>query len=315
MAKVVLPIREVTISARAKCYPEIVNHVQVSGNDGELKINFVFSNANRKSDCEDEDVPAAVHQQPVLSLAGGPPKLAWVISNSAYDNGWPSLDFVENDKTSMVALLSRAGFQIITSANRSQQQLLTDERAFLQRLMAQTWRSVIVYISGHGVGLNGQNYFVPADAPGNPVGDADLFPIARIERNLHPLVESGMFGMILVDACRSDAGVAAHPMVAANTQGVPVNYSTSPGKTSFDSDRAMSAWTERFVTVAERYPWLGTDQLVMYADRYTKWQSAASLRVQTPVLYGRFPARVPPFGQVIAARTGPEVAALTQPAR
>ena len=74
-------------------------------------------------------------------------------------------------------------------------------------------------------------------------------------------------------------GQTTHPMVAPDNQDVLVNYSTSPGSTSYDSPEGMSAWTERFVTISGAYPWLGIDQLVMYPDRYTKWQSAASLRI------------------------------------
>ena len=42
----------------------------------------------------------------------------------------------------------------------------------------------------------------------------------------------------------------------------------------------MSAWTKRFMSVADAFPEATIDQIIGYANRYTKWQSEASLRVQ-----------------------------------
>ena len=107
-----------------------------------------------------------------------------MIANSDYMNGWPALDFVENDKSNMVALLRRAGFRVIASSNQARQQLLTDESNFLGLLQDHTWSLVVVYLSGHGIGLRGQNYFVPADASdANTVAASGLYPITRISRS------------------------------------------------------------------------------------------------------------------------------------
>ena len=313
VAKVILPVAEITINARSKCYPDIVHHVQIGSDDNNIPIDFIFSNAERRPNCDDEVGRYSVAAGTPSPSLDNPSKLAWVIANSDYMNGWPALDFVENDKSNMVALLRRAGFRVIASSNQARQQLLTDESNFLGLLQDHTWSLVVVYLSGHGIGLRGQNYFVPADASdANTVAASDLYPITRIQQILRPSVSAGAFAIVLVDACRSGTGTTTHPMVAPDNQDVLVNYSTSPGSTSYDSPEGMSAWTERFVTISDAYPWLGIDQLVMYADRYTKWQSAASLRIQVPVLYGRFPARVPRFGWQQAGHIGSEVAALEQ---
>ncbi|HEY0183407.1 MAG TPA: caspase family protein [Rhodopila sp.] len=313
VAKIVLPMGEATITATVKCYPKIVNHIQVGLRDDELDINFVFSNAMRKPDCEDEAQQPAILPVTPAAPAAATEKLAWVIANSAYTDGWPALSFVEDDKTNMVALLSRAGFRVITSYNIPRRQLLADEDTFARLLAERPWRAVVVYMSGHGVGLQGRNYFVPVDAPNAkaPVAQ-DLLAIADVQQILRKSVSRGSFGIVLVDACRSAAGGEGHRMVAADDHDVLVNYSTSPGSTSYDNPGGMSGWTQRFVSVSNAYPGLGIDQLVLYADRYTTWQSAASLRVQTPVLYGRFPPTVPRFGWQQAMAIGTEVPVLQQ---
>jgi len=277
VARVMLPLSEITITARSKCYPDIVHHVQIGNGDHDLPIDFVFSNAERRPNCEDEVERYSVGSGASPPSLGEPSKLAWVIANSDYMNGWPALDFVENDKSNMIALLHRTGFRVVTSFNLARQQLLADENNFRQLLQNHPWSLIVVYLSGHGIGLQGQNYFVPADAPdASTVAASSLYAIATIQQILRPSVSAGGLAIVLVDACRSGVGTTTHPMVAPDNQDVLVNYSTSPGSTSYDSPEGMSAWTERFVTISDAYPWLGIDQLVMYADRYTKWQSAAS---------------------------------------
>ncbi len=311
VAKVMLPVGEITIEAAVRCYPAIVNHAQIGRRDNNIDIDFVFSNANRRPKCEDDVTDPTIVQMSAQPRPGESDKLAWVVTNSSYKNGWPALDFVESDKTNVTALLRHAGFQVTNSYNLTYQELLSAEAAFSRALTNSAWRAVIIYFSGHGMGLQGQNYFVPVDAPAaDRIFASDLYPIARSQQILRSLVAGGTFGIVLVDACR--AGTGKSTMVVPDNQEVLINYSTSPGGTSYDSLNHMSGWTERFVAVSGSYPGLGIDQLVMYADRYTKWQSAASLRFQTPVLYGRFPAHVPPLGWQKADLDGSEIAPLTQ---
>jgi Caspase domain len=266
VAKVLFPAGEITITARAPCYAKIVNHVQIAEQDDDKELDFNFTNAERKPGCEE---PATHSREPAISepsLSQKSAKLAWVITNSTYGGDWPQLSFVDNDQASMNAVLSRAGYRAIDSHNRSKQQLLTDETMVQQALTQQNWSSVIVYISSHGMGLGGRNYIVPADAPAsNSAGPSDLFDIDRIKQDLRPLWNSGVFAIILVDACRSNADTRLRPFLAVHDEGTLVNFSASPGSVSFDGEDGMSGWTERFVALAQTVPWLGTDQLVLYA--------------------------------------------------
>jgi hypothetical protein len=290
-------MKEITITASAKCYPDIVHHVQIGNRDDGVDISFTFTNADRAATCEESVTEKPRQPVPTPSLFGTSPKLAWVIANSRYGNDWPPLDFVENDRDQMTVTLRRAGFHLLSSTNRSRQQLLADEGVFRQELAQQAWTSVIVYVSGHGAGLDGANYIVPTDSPSSTaIRPADLFALSRIAEDLRPLADGGTFAIVLVDACRSDAGSTPHPLLADDGQGVLMNHSAAPGGVSFDDDNGLSAWTERFIAVADAHPEVGIDQLVLYANRYTKWQSEASLRIQEPILYGNLPARTPPFG-------------------
>ena len=54
VAKVILPVAEITINASSKCYPDIVHHVQIGSDDNNIPIDFIFSNAERRPNCDDE---------------------------------------------------------------------------------------------------------------------------------------------------------------------------------------------------------------------------------------------------------------------
>jgi hypothetical protein len=302
VAKVTLPKLPVTITASTRCYPDIVHYLQIGEQNNGIDINFAFSNANRKVDCDDEEIsppeaPEPSQSSPDSRSPGSPQKLAWVITNSDYGDNWTPLSFVENDRDRIIRTFGRAGYKVIVSHNTSRDRLLTDEAGFRRELAGQTWNSVIVYISGHGIGLHGENFLVPIDAPGiNGIKPADLFDISRIASDLDPIADAGAFALVLVDACRFNPEFAPDALSRVGERGVLVNYSAAPGSYSFAGDIGMSFWTQRFVELADAYPGLPTDHIVRYANAYTKWQSETSPQVQSPVLVGRVPASVPMFG-------------------
>src|SRR3954463_7392444 len=91
--------------------------------------------------------------------------LVWVIATDTYDGDWPPLKFVKNDRQSTVDLFKRNGHHVFVSQNRSLSQLQADRAAFRKLMTGKSWQSVIVYISGHGVGSQQGSFVVPTDAP------------------------------------------------------------------------------------------------------------------------------------------------------
>jgi len=297
IAKIVLPKHSVTITATNQCYPDIVHYLQLDERSDGIDVNFVFSNANRKPDCGDEGASPTESSAKAMSASDSQRKLAWVITNSDYGDSWIPLTFVENDRDRIAQTFARAGYKVLVSHNQSHDQILADEAGFRRELGGQTWDSVIVYISGHGVGLRGGNYLVPRGAPAvEEIKPTDLLSISQIASDLDPVADAGTFALVLVDACRSNPEFVPVSPLKVEEHNVLVNYSAAPGSYSFAGDIGMSFWTQRFVEIADVYPGLPTDRIVQYANAYTRWQSRTSLRVQSPVLVGRAPASAPMFG-------------------
>jgi hypothetical protein len=300
IAKVSLPRGGVTIVGNAPCFPDAVQHVQVDHGYEGSDIQFFFSNLDRRLSCNDDQTPGFPRAYEISRGTNGQ-RLAWVVTNGTYGPGWPALSFVDGDRKAMTATLRRAGYQTLVSSDLQLGQLKADWESFRHRISRQAWQSVILYFSGHGVAVGTSNFFVPTDAPGAGFGSTHLFAISEVIRALEPVAASGGCVTVLVDACRAQSGKEGSKLVAEPAGSVLVNHSASPGATSFDGDYGMSAWTERFVTVADAFPDASIDQILGYANRYTSWQSEASQRVQNPVLYGRPRSRMCTFGDLPGA--------------
>lgn len=302
IVRVLLPRAGVTITARTTCFRTQKHFVQVGSMNHGDPISFTFSNNDRRGDCIDEAMAPSAAIPPRVPDPG---RLAWVIGNGQYEEGWPALGIVAEDRSQMAATLQRAGYQVRVSADRPWSDLRADAAAFREALMRANPRIAIIYVSGHGVSLDATNYLVPINAP--PPGlvrPEHLFGIDQLVEILRPVEAAGGCAVLLVDACRSVPGAQVQPLTAEPPRGILVNHSTAPGGTSFDGDRGMSAWTERFVTIAADFPDAQIDQLLGYANRYTRWQSEASRRIQTPVLYGRPAMPTPAFGAGVPPRRG-----------
>lgn len=291
IARVLLPVAGITIEARAPCFPVLTHFVQVGTlRDGD-PISFDFVNFDRRAGCLPEAPTAAA------ATPADPGRLAWVIGNGAYGADWPPLGIVAADRQGMTAVLRRAGYEVTVSADRGRAALLEDAAAFRAALTQAAPRVAIIYVSGHGLSLDGRNFLVPVDAPATAVARPEhLLGLEALVQLLQPVEAAGGCAVLLVDACRAAAGPRVPPLVAEPPRGVMVNHATAPGGTSFDGDRGMSAWTDRFVTVAGEFPDAAIDQVLGYANRYTRWQSEASRRRQVPVLYGAPTTPAPAFG-------------------
>ena len=297
LAKVLLPVGKITITAAAPCYPPQSSLLQLDGSRNNETFSFTFADFDRKPNCNDPPRSAGAAPN------GNADQLAWVITNSTFNAPWPDLSFVDQaDRPNMTGLLQKAGFQIKSSQNRTLVDLTADFADFGRMLAAKPWRSVVVYLSGHGIGWQGHTYFVPADAPppGNETVDR-FFDIARIVALLDAqTAHTGQFGIILVDACRrtDSVGTEAGPPPVMPSH-VLLNYSAAAGSASYENNDSSlppgSVWTNRFLEVAQAQPQLSLDQIALYANRFVTWESRQTTHAQIPVLYGRLPATAPPL--------------------
>ncbi|WP_430679054.1 caspase family protein, partial [Mesorhizobium album] len=103
----------------------------------------------------------------VSSATGAPAKgekrLAFVIGNGAYHTG--KLVTAANDAGLIAQTLQAAGFDVVGARDVDQESLRGAFRDFLGKVSTAGRHAVVfVYLAGHGVQYEGENYFLPVDA-------------------------------------------------------------------------------------------------------------------------------------------------------
>src|SRR5256885_1334989 len=90
-------------------------------------------------------------------------RIALVIGNGAYQAG--ALPTTANDAGLIAQTLQAAGFDVVGARDLDQDTLRRALHDFLDKASASGPDTVaFIYLSGYGVQLEGENYFVPVDA-------------------------------------------------------------------------------------------------------------------------------------------------------
>lgn len=232
---------------------------------------------------------------------------ALVIGNAAYRGETP-LDNTLNDARDMAAKLESLGFRVTRVENAGRRQLTSRVNDFL-RTIQRSDAPALLYYSGHGMQVGGQNYLIPVDAR-----IRDEFDVRSEGVGLGQVL-SGMGGrgdkavnLVILDACRNnpfnttgtksigDKGLAR----VSAPGGTLILYATKPGKTASDNPggrnglftkHLLQAMDETGVEVEDTFKTVAQNVYRDSHHRQTPWQEG--------VIFGRFyfvppPAPPPP---------------------
>ncbi|MER8664170.1 caspase family protein [Mesorhizobium sp. M1148] len=177
-----------------------------------------------------------------------------------------------NDGEAMEAALKKLGFEVVLETNRDLRRMRRALDDF--REDAKGADVALVYFSGHGVEISGDNRLLPVDA--------DASSLDRLEKTSLPLEEvrgavaaTAKVGLIVLDACRSDPftggsgdGRGATSLIkdlvdkikpglgrVGKAENILFAFSAAPGETAADGTGANSP----FAAALTKY--LGTDGL------------------------------------------------------
>ena len=200
------------------------------------------------------------------SLLRGPEqRVALVIGNAHYKNA-PELANPDNDATAMAQFLNKAGFEVTSAIDLTQNDMIRVVQDFSSKVAARGPNSVaMVYYAGHGVQLAGENYLVPVDANVSTPNDLTGNSLRLVD--LMATLESipSRMRIVLLDACRNnpfpgvnDAGRGLAIVDAPN--GSIVGYSTAPGTEALDGSGDHSPYTQAFLKLVSE-PYLPIEQL------------------------------------------------------
>ncbi len=175
------------------------------------------------------------------ALASG--RVALVIGNSHYDHVAQLIN-PANDAEAMRNLLLSAGFDDVEFATDLKTAELRRKLSDFE-LAASKADVAVVYYSGHGLEVAGQNYLVPTDATLRRDVDVEDETVS-LDRVLRAVSGAHRLRLVLLDACRSNPFV--DPMVRA----VPTRAVGVRGLAAVDPDRpdTLVAFAAKAGTVA-----------------------------------------------------------------
>jgi uncharacterized caspase-like protein len=168
------------------------------------------------------------------SAARAEKRLALVVGNAGYQVG--ALATPANDAGLVAQTLQAAGFDVVGARDLDQDSLRRAFRDFLDKATAAGADTVaFIYVSGYGVQLEGENYFVPVDA--KITRDADVAAEAiRLSDYIRPLAALKLKASIVVlDAARANSFAKSGPPLAGGLAlvepepGVLMAFNAAPG--------------------------------------------------------------------------------------
>ena len=160
-------------------------------------------------------------------------RIAIVIGNAAYQAG--ALNTAANDAGLIAQTLEAAGFNVVGARDLDQDTLRRALRDFLDKAQASGPNTVaFIYLSGYGLQLEGENYFVPVDA--RIARDADVASQAiRVSDYTRPLAALGLrTSVVVLDAARphpfgsSDAQLLGSLALVEPETGMLVAFNAAP---------------------------------------------------------------------------------------
>lgn len=182
--------------------------------------------------------------------------MALVIGNSTYQHA-VALPNPEKDAKAVAAMFQKSGFEVVTA--EYDVGIVAFKRAVRQFEKAASDSDIaVVYFSGHGVDVQGDNYLVPVDAMMASDQDAEDEAVS-LERLVEAVDGAKDLRIVILDACRdrpfqisarheervaalrgSGSGLSAAEPTTINTL---IAYAAKPGTVAGDGDGEHSPFT------------------------------------------------------------------------
>jgi len=186
------------------------------------------------------------------------PRVALVIGNGAY-RSVPELDNSRNDADDISEQLKRVGFAVIDGRDLDRSAMFAALGRFAQRVRGTD--AGLVYYSGHGMQINGQNYLVPVDLKLAGGSSFTPFDLVKLDDVVEALNYTAGVKLLVLDACRDNPfansvadnkgsrGIGATRGLAKieRSQGMLIAYSTQSNSVAADGIGRNSPFTAALV--------------------------------------------------------------------
>jgi uncharacterized caspase-like protein len=179
-------------------------------------------------------------------------RVALVIGNSSYQR-LPKVAKGVNDAAAMAALLRKAGYTVKEANNLGF--FAFKDAIYAFKSVAREAEVAVIYFSGHGIGVDGNNYLLPIDARLTSDDDAAREGI-NLDSILSAFPSAIQLGLVILDASHARplvevtwpaSGAVARNSSARPADSLPGNLmvasAAQPGSTTKDGSGANSPYT------------------------------------------------------------------------
>ncbi|TPL47525.1 hypothetical protein FJ957_16280 [Mesorhizobium sp. B2-4-6] len=183
-------------------------------------------------------------------------RVALVIGNSEYRE-IPALKNPDKDADDVSDTFRLAGFEVFAAKDLTRLQF---EERFRHYLAAADGADLaVVYYSGHGFQIGGENFLIPVDASLKDAADMEVQAI-KVDDILRQLRSRSKIQMIILDACRNNpfprkdywlrdqlivAGGSGLAQVTGS-QNTLIAFATEPGAVAYDGSGDLSPFSSSF---------------------------------------------------------------------
>lgn len=183
-------------------------------------------------------------------------KVAFVIGNSEYRE-LPALKNPGKDAGDIASTFRMAGFDVFVAKDLTRLQFEVRFRTYLAA--ADGADLAVVYYSGHGFQIGGENFLIPVDATLKDAADVEVQAI-KLDDMLQQLRSKSKIQVIILDACRNnpfprknywlrDQLIVASGSGLAQVKGSEnalIAFATEPGAVAYDGSGNLSPFSSAF---------------------------------------------------------------------
>lgn len=177
----------------------------------------------------------------------------------------PQLDNCENDASDLSNFLKLNGFNTTLLINPIQKDIITTLAEFKKRITNNTIS--LIYFSGHGLQIEGDNFIVPADANITITEEIPYFCIHATDLLLKSDVSSQNMHLVILDACRNNPftsgikGITGGLARMNAPMGTLIAYSTASNTTSIERKSDRNGIYTKFLLESLQIPNLSVEQV------------------------------------------------------
>ncbi len=213
-------------------------------------------------------------------------RTALVIGNGVYRD-FPVLRNSVNDARDIGRALEKLGFDVHVRENAGQREMEGAIAEFRDSL--RTRKGVgLFYFAGHGVQVEGENFLIPIDAPGDVIESNVRYHSVRAQEIVNEMDAAGAsLKVVMLDACRDNplpkASRSATRGLASmeGARGTIISFATATGRVASDGTGRNGLYTKHFLRALE-IPGLTAEAVFKEVLRGVEDEAVRSGSVQTP---------------------------------